>query len=429
MVAEDWEKVTLGDLIDIKHGFAFQGQFFRDDPPGDILLTPGNFAIGGGFKSDKFKYYVGPVPDDFILEEGTLLVTMTDLSKDADTLGYPAIVPKTSIGRYLHNQRLGKVQIHNDASLRKDFLYYLLRTREYRHEVLSSATGTTVKHTSPDRIMAFKFRLPPLPEQKAIASMLGALDDKIELNRKMNETIEAMARAIFKSWFVDFDPIPNLGHHKEWQDSPLGKIPKGWIVAPVSEVFEINPSREIKKGIQYAHVDMASLPTTSARVINITRREFTGSGSKFKNGDVLFSRITPCLENGKTALVDFLPENEYGWGSTEFIVFSPKEPLNPWFVYCIARTPEFRDHAIRAMSGTSGRQRVEIGCFDNYSIVVPPPEIVVKFGDVVKPWFAQMKANDEQSHTLAAIRDTLLPKLLSGEIRVKDVESFMEPAS
>lgn len=307
-----------------------------------------------------------------------------------------------------------------------EFLYYLLKTNT--QYLQNHASGTTFGELSGSTLKSLNFLFPPLPEQKAIASILGALDDKIELNREMNEMLEAMARAIFKSWFVDFDPIPGIGPHKEWQDSPLGRIPKGWRLGKVSDVFEINPSRSIKRGTEYAYVDMASLPTVSARVIDVVYREFTGSGSKFKNGDVLFARITPCLENGKTALLDFLAEGEYGWGSTEFIVLSPKEPLNMWFVYCVARDHEFRNHAIRAMSGTSGRQRVEIGCFNNYSIVVPPAEIAVKFGNIVSVWFKQIKTNDEQSLTLAAIRDALLPKLLSGEIRVKDAERFAEGA-
>ncbi len=307
------------------------------------------------------------------------------------------------------------------------FIYYLSREPEFRNYAIQQMEGSTGRQRVPAKALSkLAINLPPLHKQKAIASILGALDNKIELNRKMNETLEAMARAIFKSWFVDFDPIPGIGPHKGWKNSTLGRIPNGWKVARVSEAFEINPSIQIKKGLQYAHVDMASLPTKSARVTNITRREFTGSGSKFKNGDVLFARITPCLENGKTALVDFLPENEYGWGSTEFIVLGPKEPLNPWFVYCVARNQEFRDHAIRAMSGTSGRQRVEIGCFNNFSIVIPPADIAAEFGDIVKPWFTQMKTNDEQSHTLVGIRDALLPKLLSGEIRVKGTERFVE---
>src|SRR5579871_3642125 len=106
---DQWKIIRLADVINIIHGYAFDGQYFRDKPEGDILLTPGNFAIGGGFKDDKFKYYVGPVPTDYVLTEGGLIVTMTDLSKTSDTLGYPARVPAATNHRFLHNQRLGKI--------------------------------------------------------------------------------------------------------------------------------------------------------------------------------------------------------------------------------------------------------------------------------------------------------------------------------
>src|SRR5262245_48344387 len=199
----EWIGKSLSDLVDIRHGFAFKGEFFRDEPPGDILLTPGNFAIGGGFKADKFKYYDGPVPDEFVLREGDIIVTMTDLSRNADTLGYPACVPASGKGRrYLHNQRLGKVVPKTKDAINLRYLQYLMCSEAYRHEIIASATGTTVKHTSPERIQRFRFRLPPLPEQRAIAHILGTLDDKIELNLRMSETLETMARALFKSWFV-----------------------------------------------------------------------------------------------------------------------------------------------------------------------------------------------------------------------------------
>lgn len=160
MASKFWQPVTLGDLVEVTHGFAFKGEFFRDSPPGDILLTPGNFAVGGGFKLDKCKYYIGSVPEEFVLKKGDLLVTMTDLSKASDTLGYPAILPAPPKGsRFLHNQRLAKVLTLPHAPVNKDFLYYLLRTNLYRNEVLASATGTTVKHTSPGRIKVFKFLL------------------------------------------------------------------------------------------------------------------------------------------------------------------------------------------------------------------------------------------------------------------------------
>ena len=206
MADEGWSEVLLADVIEIKHGFAFPGEHIRDEPPGDILLTPGNFAIGGGFKGDKFKYFDGPTPEEYVLDEGDLIITMTDLSKQGDTLGYPALVPTPKQARFLHNQRLGKVTICANADVDKRFLSYLLRTPKYRHEILASATGSTVKHTSPSRILAYKTSIPPRPQQRAISHILGTLDDKIELNGRMNETLEAMARALFKSWFVDFDP-------------------------------------------------------------------------------------------------------------------------------------------------------------------------------------------------------------------------------
>jgi type I restriction enzyme S subunit len=184
MVPKGWKVIKLGDLIDIKHGYAFKGEFFRTEPPGDILLTPGNFAIGGGFKDDKFKYYLGEVPEEFVLDQGDLLVTMTDLSKAGDTLGYPAIIPAPRGSHYLHNQRLGKVIIKSGVSLSKLHLYYLLCTDAYRHEILASATGTTVKHTSPDRIKAFDFLFPNNDISLIFGKFLTPSYNKIILNQE-----------------------------------------------------------------------------------------------------------------------------------------------------------------------------------------------------------------------------------------------------
>ena len=439
-VAGEWRKTTLGDLIDIKHGFAFKGHFIHDEPCGDVLLTPGNFAMGGGFKGDKFKYYNGSVPAEFVLRKGDLLVTMTDLSKQSDTLGYPAFVPRCTDGcRYLHNQRLGKISLNEIASTAARYIYYVMCGAEYRNEVLASATGTTVKHTSPDRIKRFRFPLPPLSEQRAIAHILGTLDDKIELNRRMNGTLEAMARALFKSWFVNFDPVRAKMEGRDTGlpqdladlfpdrlvDSELGKIPEGWEVVPLPELIEVNPKRPLQKGARAPYLDMANMPTMGHVPDTIIDRPF-GSGMRFANGDTLIARITPCLENGKTAYVDFLSDGKIGWGSTEYIVMRPKSPLPSGFAYCLARSPGFREFAIQNMTGTSGRQRVPAKALSQFMLSSPSERVAASFGRVVQPLLARASKAVCESRYLATMRDALLPKLMSGEIRLRVTELAVE---
>jgi type I restriction enzyme, S subunit len=195
-IPKGWKVKTLSYFIDIKHGYAFKGEFFRDQPPGDILLTPGNFAMGGGFKDDKFKYYIGEVPEEFVLAKGDLLITMTDLSKLGDTLGYPAIIPTEREGRYLHNQRLGKVIIKSENSISKFYLYYLLITNEYRHEILAGATGTTVKHTSPGRIQAFRFCMPTSELSLRFDGIVASLFDKMLLNNDEKQNLTSIRDAL-----------------------------------------------------------------------------------------------------------------------------------------------------------------------------------------------------------------------------------------
>lgn len=149
----------------------------------------------------------------------------------------------------------------------------------------------------------------------------------------------------------------------------------------------------------------------------------------FKNGDTLLARITPCLENGKTAHADFLDEDQVGWGSTEFIVLRPKPPLPPFFGYLLARQNDFRAHAIQAMSGTSGRQRVEIGRLEQHQLVVPNDDVAAQFGAIIEPMRAAISTNAARSQTLARLRDTLLPRLISGKLRLPETAKLMEDAA
>lgn len=197
-MSPEWRLTTLRDLVSVKHGFAFNGVHFVDEKTSFQLTTPGNFAIGGGFKLGKGKYYSGPVPSDYVLSAGDLIVTMTDLSKTADTLGYAAVVPETVGTTWLHNQRVGLVRPRKDSELCMRYVHYLMRSPAYRHLIVSTATGSTVKHTSPDRILAYQFYLPTFLEQKQIGEMLSTLDDRITVLRETNSTLEAIAQALFK---------------------------------------------------------------------------------------------------------------------------------------------------------------------------------------------------------------------------------------
>ena len=358
-----------------------------------------------------------------ISEQGAELLNSCLLPANAVMMSCIATVGKCGITvePSFTNQQINSVICNKNVEPR--YLYYCFRQLKFQLEATGGG-GSVYTNVSKSRFSELEVPLPPLPEQRAIAAILGVLDDKIELNRQMNQTLEAMAQALFKSWFVDFEPFRDQG----MEESVLGPIPQGWRYATVSEAIEINPSRKVERGADAIYVDMASLPTTSARVLTVIRRAFTGSGSRFTNGDILLARITPCLENGKTAIVDFLEDGENGWGSTEFIILGPKPPLSTPFIYCLARNADFRTHAIQAMTGTSGRQRVDTSCFNNYWLAVPPKSVAERFDHKVEPWFQMMKANDDESHVLATIRDALLPKLVSGEIRVRDDEKFVEKA-
>ena len=162
-IPDGWTELDLNSIVTIKHGYAFKGAFFSDDPTSKILLTPGNFKVGGGVQFKKMKYYNedGPIDQDYVLERDELLVTMTDLSKESDTLGFPLLVPEFHETTFLHNQRLGAVRPVEGQPFYRYFLFHLFCDYRYRGVVKGSATGTSVKHSSPTRILAYKQVLPP----------------------------------------------------------------------------------------------------------------------------------------------------------------------------------------------------------------------------------------------------------------------------
>ena len=430
----EWSRKLLGELIDIKHGFAFKGEFFDKGTSDDVLLTPGNFAVGGGFKADKFKFYNGHVPDEFVLGQGNLIITMTDLSKNADTLGYPAIVPLSNEGyRFLHNQRIGKVIVKNSETVGYRYLYYLMCTQSYRHEILASATGTTVKHTAPDRIKKFQFNLPPVREQRTIAYILGMLDDKIELNRQVNKTLEATARAIFKSWFIDFDPVKAKIEGRKpscmdtetaelfqsaFQDSTLGKIPKGWEVSTINENFNLTMGQS-PPGSTY-NEDGKGMPFYQGRkdfgFRYPTRRVYCSAPKRFaEKGDTLVSVRAPVgdvnMVEEKCSIGRGIAAIRHKTGSRSYIYYTMQSLQEIFSRY------EAEGTVFGSINKTD---------FQTLSQLRPSNEVIEAFERLVYPLDQSIENNENESRTLVQTRDTLLPKLLSGEIRVNDAIEILE---
>ena len=326
----------------------------------------------------------------------------------------------------------------NPENLVPRFLRYVLVSSEMQSRLLSWArAGGTRNALTKSMIESVDVLVPKdIHYQHAIAHILGTLDDKIELNRRMSATLEMMARALFKSWFVDFDPVrakmegrdTGLPRHIAelfpcgFAASEIGEVPMGWDVVPMSDIIAVNPTRRLRRGQIAPYLDMANMPTRGHTPHTVIDRPY-GSGMRFTNGDTLVARITPCLENGKTAYVDFLQAGVTGWGSTEYIVMRPRSPLPTEFAYCLARSPHFRAFLIRNMSGTSGRQRVPAPALSQFMCVNPPSGIAQEFEKIVQPVMARASVAARESRRLSSLRDTLLPRLVAGEFRIN---RFME---
>ena len=449
---EGWETVTVAEISEVIGGGTPSSKV--DEYWGGSIpwLTPKDLS---GYNFRRVKSGKRNITDSGLANSSArLLPKNTVLVTSRAPIGYVALADN----EIATNQGF-KSLILNDG-YDPDFFYYLIKHNVPTLEAVSS--GTTFKEISGKAFKQIKFNVPPLPEQKAIAHILGSLDDKIELNRRMNETLEAMAQALFKSWFVDFDPvidnalaagnpIPDelkekaairQGLDDERKSLPndirrlfplefvyteeMGWVPKGWKPQTIDSMIEIDPAVNLPKNTVAPFVDMKALPLKGYSVTAINKKPYAG-GAKFQNGDVLLARITPCLENGKTAIVDFLDSGQVGFGSTEFIVLRGKAPIPTPFVACLSRNAEFREHCIKSMVGSSGRQRVQKDCFSKFYLSLPEKDILLdKFFLLTEKNFEQAHKRSKQSRLLADLRESMLPEILSGKARVTKIQRLME---
>ena len=320
-------------------------------------------------------------------------------------------------GKFDAYQRTYVIRSLDNSKLSNRYLYYALRPQL---ELLKSvSTGAATKFLTLTILNDISLVLPPLPTQRKVAAILAAYDDLIENNTRRIAILEEMAHALYREWFVNFR-FP--GHESvPMVESLLGPIPEGWEVKSITNAIVINPTTKVPREGEKPFIPMGSLSNDSMLIFDIEARS-GNSGSKFKNGDTLFARITPCLENGKTAFVQFLSSNDdVAFGSTEFIVLRSKT-LSPEMVYLMARLDEFRDNAIKSMSGATGRQRVQEACFDRFCFAHATPELIQTFTDLVSPMFRNAQVLADKNTYLRRTRDLLLPKLISGQIDVADLD-------
>lgn len=403
-----WKQVTLEDLIHIKHGYGFKGEFFVDEPSEYILVTPGNFAIGGGFKTNKLKYYDGELKEEFILKGGDVIVTMTDLSKQADTLGFSAKVPDDG-KTYLHNQRIGLVSLlSEDVTL--DFIYWLLRTESYQKYVAGSSTGATVKHTSPSKIYSTKLSIPSCKiKQQKIADILSAYDDLIENNTKRIELLEEQSQLIYEEWFLRMK-FPD--HEHAAINSKTG-LPEGWSYKQLNEIADL-----IKTSI---HPDSISSDTPYIGLEHIPRKSITLSKwetsqkvdslkYQYQKGDVLFGKIRPYFHKVGVAL-------NSGVTSTDTIVLRAKSLLMQGLLLNVVFSNHFVDSATQSSNGTK-MPRANWAVLKKYPVIVPSEEVIEQYDDIFKSIIKGLETLVSQNVLLKEAQDILLPRLMLGIIEV-----------
>ena len=235
--------------------------------------------------------------------------------------------------------------------------------------------------------------------QEMVVKTLEGIDQKLLINEKVNDNLQQQAFAFFDRLMIEAD-----------NDN-----------CTVSDYADLNPRRVLAKHQIARSIDMSQLSTSGAFPSGWEMKPFNG-GMRFTNGDTLLARITPCLENGKTAFIDFLNEGEVAFGSTEYIVLAPRYDVPPEMLYCLARYPAFVDYAVKNMNGSSGRQRVSAETIGQFRLPKFDERSLLKFGKAVAPMFLKMRYNSLENIRLAELRDALLPKLMSGEIDVSDIQ-------
>jgi len=434
-----WQPRKLGEFISIKHGWAFKGEYFSDSGK-YILLTPGNAHETGGLKlrPGKEKYYLGEFPPDYLMKTGDMLVVMTDLIQAAPILGGAIVVPEDD--RFLHNQRLGLVELLPQAEIDKGFLYYLLNSPGYRSQVRGSATGATVRHTAPKRICDCNVLVPDtVEEQQQVATVLSSYDDLIATNQRRIALLEDAARRLYREWFVHLR-FPGHDHSAGKPNGtaagrPAGVsardganqsvpvkdgVPEGWAKLPLGDVAEITMGQSPES--KYYNTDGDGLPfhqgVSDFGHRFVKHETYTKQATRIAEaGDILCSVRAPVgrlnFTRDKIAIGRGLSAMRSRTGHQSLLFYQ----LDALFVE-------------EDMIG-GGAIFASVGKKELFGqlILQPSTSVACTFNRLAADLDAQIENLDSQNRELAKARDLLLPKFMSGQLDVSGIRLSEEIAA
>ncbi|UYV11952.1 MAG: restriction endonuclease subunit S [Phycisphaera sp.] len=437
MTTGEWTIRRLGDLVSIKHGWPFKSEYFSDELTGrPIVVAVGNFRYDGGFRFGEtaIKEYRGAYPDEYRLEAGDIVLIMTCQTQGGEILGVPATIPDDG-NIYLHNQRLGKVAVKEPGLIDRRFLFHVFKSYTFNAELCATASGSKILHTAPTRIEAFEFACPRLDEQVAIASVLEALDDKIEQNRRTALALERLARAIFRAWFVDFEPVkakaagaasfPSMPQPAfdalptRLVDSAIGPVPEGWELKSLAEACQIvsggTPKRSVASywGGEVPWYSVKDAPAEGQPWVIHTGESITDDGVANSTVRIVPKGATIISARGTVGRLAMagrsMAFNQSCYG------LLPPDGKSFGYIYLLLQTAVDR---LQQRTHGSVFETVTRSTFEGIDVVAPEPSVLLSFGQVVTPLLELLHALEVESSKLADMRDYLLPRLLTGQVRV-----------
>ena len=391
---EIWKEGKIGDFADVKGGKRLpKGKQLVGFPTAHPYIRIRDMGKSKFLQLTSDYEYVDEETQKYIsryiVSKGDILISVVG------TIGLVGIIGDTLDGA---NQTENCDKLTNIRNIDRDFLYYYLVSSFGQGEIAKGTVGAVQPKLPLKNIQDLSIRFPSLQTQKRISAVLSALDNRIEKNVEINKNLEQQAKAIFERMLSSSNS----------QSCAL------------SDIAQLNPKRSLSKGSVARYIDMAQLSTSTSFPNGWDYKTYNG-GMRFCNGDTILARITPCLENGKTAFINFLNKGEVAFGSTEYVIISPKDDYPPEFFYCLARYTDFVDYAVKNMNGSSGRQRVSAETIGKYILPKITDSEIKDFCAVVPPMFKVCCNNSLENIRLAALRDTLLPRLMSGDLDVTDL--------